>query len=292
MNIAIWGGTGHVARALYYTFSRRGFNCHCYARNLKKAEQCLPSGSFSDFKEFPSGKYDILINGISASAANQRFLFETFEIFDWRMIEFAKDHPSCLCVSISSGSVYNNDFSTPADENTTLTLNPNRIDNNQIYGLIKLTCEQRHRSFYNLPIVDLRLFAFFTRYIDFEQPFFMSDVIKAVKNDNVLVTQADDLYRDYAHPDDFADLIYLCAVKKINDCFDLYSRAPIKKSEILDVFALNFGLRYSTGEGWTSPTGNKANYYSSNKKANVVGYEPKFSSIDVLLTEFDYIINN
>jgi len=291
MNIAIWGGTGHVGRALYHAFNGRGFNCHCYVRNPQKAEKCLPTGSFSDFKEFPSGKYDVLINGISAGVVSERFLFETLETWDWRMIEFAKEHPGCCCVSISSGTVYGDEFSAPADDNMTLSLNPNHVESKQIYGLIKLMCEQRHRAFYDLAIVDLRLFNFFTRYMEFEQPFFMSDVIKAVKNNDILITNTADFYRDFTHPDDFADLIYLCAGKKINACYDLYSSAPVKKSEILTAFARRYGLHYSCGEIWHSLTGNKSQYFSNNKKAGELGYEPKFSSLDVLINETDFIIN-
>jgi nucleoside-diphosphate-sugar epimerase len=291
MNIAVWGGTGHVGRALYYALINKGFNCHTYVRNFEKADRYLPSNSFSGFSEFPSRKYDILINGIAAGAVQERFLFETLEKWDWRLIEFAKEHPKCCCVSISSGAAYGCNFSAPVDDKASMTLCPNHVEKSQIYGLIKLMCEQRHRSFQDLPLVDLRLFAFFTRHMDLEQPFFMSEVIKAVKNDDVLVTQSSDFYRDFTHPDDFAELISLCARKKINAEYDLYSKSPIKKSEILDIFVKRYGLRYSGGEVWQSLTGNKSHYFSNSRKAAELGYEPEFSSFDVLISESDYILS-
>jgi len=292
MNIAIWGGTGHVGRALYHTFSDRGFNCHCYARNPQKAEKYLPSGDFSGFGDFPSRKYDILINVISAGAVEERFLFEALETWDWRMIGYAKENPKCVCVSISSGSAYGNDFSSPAGENAAFTIYPNMVEKSQVYGLIKLLSERRHRAYYDLPLVDLRMFAFYTRYMDFDQPFFMSDVVKALKNNDVLVTQAVDFYRDFAHPDDLADLIILCAEKKMNTVYDLYSKAPVKKSEILSAFEERYGLRHTCGEAWQSLTGSKAMYFSKHKKAAETGYEPKFSSLDVLLNETDFIMKH
>ena len=289
MNIALWGGTGHIGRALQHTFSNRGFNCHSYVRDFEKAEKYLPYGGFSGFKQFPSRQYDILINAIAAGPGHGRQLFKTLEKWDWRMIEFAKEHPKCSCVSISSGAVYGNDFSRPADESSAFTLNPNQVEQSQLYGLIKFMCEQRHRAFYDLPLVDLRLFAFFTRHMDFEQPFFMSDVIKAVQNNEVLATQELDFHRDFSHPEDLADLIYLCAEKKVNAGYDLYSKSPIKKSEILNAFEERYGLRHSCGEVWQSLTGSKGYYFSNNRKAAEIGYEPKFTSLDVLLDEADFI---
>jgi hypothetical protein len=290
MNIAIWGGTGHIGHILYDIFSINGHNCHCYVRNIEKAKSCLPSNGFSSFSQFPSRKYDILINGISAGAVHECFLFETLEKWDWRMIEFAKEHPKCCCVSISSGAAYGRDFYAPADEETSMTLYPNNVEKNQVYGLIKLMCEQRHRSFHDLPLVDLRLFSFFTRHMDLDQPFFLSDVIKAIRNGDVLVTQESDFYRDFTHPDDFADLICLCAEKKVNAGYDLYSKSPIKKSEILDAFAERYGLRYSNGEVWQSLTGNKSHYFSTSRKAAELGYAPKFSSLDVLIGEAGFLL--
>jgi nucleoside-diphosphate-sugar epimerase len=166
------------------------------------------------------------------------------------------------------------------------------MEGSQTYGLIKLLCEQRHRSFRDLPLVDLRLYAFFTRHMDFEQPFFMSDVMKAIRNSETLVTQTVDFYRDFAHPDDFADVIILCAEKKVNAAYDLYSRGPIKKSEILTAFAERYGLRHSCGETWQSLTGSKSHYFSRYEKAAELGYAPRFSSRDVLIGEADAIVKN
>ncbi len=292
MNIAVWGGTGHVGRALYHAFRRRGADCHCYVRDVEKAGRVLPAGDFSHFDAFPSRKYDILLNGIAAGAVQERFLFETLEQWDWRMIRFAEEHPGCCCVSVSSGAVYGGDFSAPAAGDTAVALRPNHMEGGQIYGLIKLLCEQRHRSFRDLPLVDLRLYAFFTRHMDFEQPFFMSDVMKAIRNGETLVTQAVDFYRDFIHPDDFAEAIFLCAAKKVNAAYDLYSRSPIRKSEILAAFAERYGLRHSCGEVWQSSTGSKSRYYSTYHKAAEVGYAPRFSSLDVLTDEADAIVKD
>jgi nucleoside-diphosphate-sugar epimerase len=290
MRIAIWGATGHVGQALCHEAKRRGFKCHGYARDVEKASRLLRDEEYSSFNDFPSRKYDILINAIAAGAASDGALFETLERWDWRMIDYARDNPTCACVSVSSGAVYGGGFSSPAVKETWFPLPPNKIEPGQRYGLVKLLCEQRHRAFSNLLLVDIRLFAFFTRYMDSNQPFFMSDVIKAICKRAPLLTQPSDFVRDFTHPEDFLNLILLCADKKLNGCFDLYSSAPIKKSEIIALFTERYGLKAEYGGSWISATGAKANYFSRNYAAAEIGYEPLHSSKDVLISEADSIL--
>jgi nucleoside-diphosphate-sugar epimerase len=258
---------------------------------MDKASSLLPGGRFSRFEDFPTRNYDVLINAISAGSSEGRALFETLERWDWKMIDFARWHTCRACVNISSGAAYGDIFSSPAEENAVFAVAPNHITPNLRYGLVKFMCEQRHRVFEDLPLVDIRLFAFFTRYIDTDQPFFMSDVVKSIIGRTQLVTNASDFARDFAHPEDFLNLILLCAEKKLNGCFDLYSRAPIKKSEIIALFKERYGLRAEVGASWTSLSGDKANYFSRNRAAEAVGYEPLHDSKDVLLSEADSLIS-
>jgi nucleoside-diphosphate-sugar epimerase len=290
MRIAIWGATGHVGQAMYHEVKRRGFECRGYARDMEKASRLLEDGEYSSFNDFPSRKYDILINAIAAGTTSDGALFETLERWDWRMIDYARDNPTCACVSVSSGAVYGGAFSSPAVKETCFSLSPNKIEPGQRYGLVKLLCEQRHRSFSYLPLVDIRLFAFFTRYMDLNQPFFMSDVIKAICNQAPLMTRPSDFVRDFAHPEDFLNLILLCADKRLNGCFDLYSRAPIKKSEIIALFTESYGLKTEYGGSWISVTGAKSNYFSRNYAAAEIGYEPRHSSKDVIISEAGLMI--
>jgi nucleoside-diphosphate-sugar epimerase len=102
------------------------------------------------------------------------------------------------------------------------------------------------------------------------------------------VTGADNIVRDYIHPKDLFLLIEKCIEKKnINDVFDAYSLKPISKFEILDYFKAEYGLNYKVKDDLkiSAITGTKNNYYSNNKKAQQIGYIPKFASIDCIMHE-------
>lgn len=328
LRIAIWGATGHVGQALLHTAIARGHTVTGYVRDIQKAAGLLPAGSYAPFSAFPfaappwpweaaattgetgtvqqgmpsqaaiissNGKdlpdFDLLVNAIAAEPVADSALFETLERWDWLLIDYAKAHPACCCASISSGAVYGEGFEEPATAGTAFTLQPNQVPPGRRYGLIKLLCEQRHRAFTELSLVDLRLFAFFTRYMDFSQPFFMSDVVRAVQAGHPLVTQPTDFARDFIHPADILQLLLLCVDNHRNACFDLYSTAPIKKSEILELFARRYGLQVQSGGAWTSLTGAKARYYSEDRAAAALGYAPRYSAWQVLEGEMDAILN-
>ena len=76
----------------------------------------------------------------------------------------------------------------------------------------------------------------------------------------------------------------------INDVFDLYSKKPIGKFELLNSLKDNFGLQYEIrpNSGFPSPTGFKKNYYSESRKAKLLGYEPQYSSIETIVNEMKY----
>jgi nucleoside-diphosphate-sugar epimerase len=290
MKIAIWGITGHVGQALYHTAVEKGIECHGYVRDLDKARLLLPQGVYSHFEDFPSKQYDILINAVAAGFVTDALIFDILEHWSRKLLLFSRENPSCVCFNISSGAVYGDNFDTPADDNTSFLLTPNNIKSEQLYGIAKLFCEQRNRANPGLPIVDLRMFAFFTRYMDIRQPFFMSDIIKALLSDDVFETAPNDFERDFIHPSDLLNMILICSEKKNNGCFDLYSCGPIKKSEIIALFEKHYGLKVKYGQAWTSATGTKTKYFSQSRKAAELGYFPVYTSKDILLRETDAIL--
>lgn len=290
--IAILGATGHVGQALFHEAVNRGLVCHGYVRDLLKASNVLPGQICKTTDLLFDNEYDVLINAISANDIRSFVLFETLELWDYKMIEYAKRYPHCCCVNISSGAVYGDTYSNAADDTTSYQIQPNRISPSQYYGLVKLLCEQRHRSLSSLKLVDLRLFAFFTRYIDLSQPFFMSDVINAIKHDRPLVTTKIDFERDYIHPKDFFNLILLCADSGVNASFDLYSKCPVSKSRIIAALKEKYGLSVQAGLTWESKTGIKSKYYSKCRNAEKIGYIPRYTSLDVIMTEAERILKN
>ncbi len=144
-------------------------------------------------------------------------------------------------------------------------------------------------------IVDLRIFGFFSRFIDLNTIFFMSELIKATKNKSTFVTHKENIMRDYVNPSDFYDLIKNCiSNKKLNDEFDVFSKEHVSKFQILQEFSNQFDLKFRLIEQSESIsiTGLKKNYYSLSRKAEKIGYLPQFSSLETILNESILLLEN
>ena len=127
--------------------------------------------------------------------------------------------------------------------------------------------------------------------MDLSSRFLISEIISSIKQNKKLITNEFDFYRDYIHPKDLFSLLKKCINKNtINDVFDLYSKKPIGKFELLDSLKDNFGLQYEIrpNSGFSSPTGFKKNYYSESRKAKLLGYKPQYSSIETIVNEMKY----
>jgi nucleoside-diphosphate-sugar epimerase len=124
----------------------------------------------------------------------------------------------------------------------------------------------------------------------------MSELVKAVKNKTTFYTTSDDIVRDYVTTQDLLSFIKLILQKEhINDYFDIYSKKPVSKKELLESFVETYALEYEVRNDLikNSPTGFKKDYYSTDKKAEVaLGYSPEFSAIEGILREAAYALNN
>jgi len=102
------------------------------------------------------------------------------------------------------------------------------------------------------------------------------------------MTKQTDIIRDYIHPIDLSKLVKACFdVKNINRAFDVSSKKPVGKLEILDFFKKNYELKYEIVEEFAnySETGEKLNYYSKNKIKEIFNFRSKYSSIENIETE-------
>jgi hypothetical protein len=79
----------------------------------------------------------------------------------------------------------------------------------------------------------------------------------------------------------------------MNTSFDLYSKAPIRKFELLELFKQEFGLRYSILDRQIENyrTGVKLNYYSENRSAAGIGFSPNYTSLETVLSESKIILS-
>jgi nucleoside-diphosphate-sugar epimerase len=298
--IAILGATGHIAKNLISNFkSLENYNLFLFARSDEKLNNFLKSLNYSSniekisLNDFTNKKYDAVINCIGISDPGKlknigSEIFRLTEYYDNFILDYLKDNSSCIYINFSSGAAYGTNFSVPADQYKHNEININNIGEKDNYGIVKLYSEAKHRSWENFNIVDLRVFAFFSRYIDLNSKYFITELISCIKTRKEFLTGNNNIVRDYIHPKDLFNLINICInIRKINDAFDVYSLKPATKFEILNYFSANYSLKYKieTGTLGENTTGIKDNYYSINKKAENIGYVPEYSAMDCVISE-------
>jgi nucleoside-diphosphate-sugar epimerase len=303
IKIALLGATSHIAKNLLIEFNKKQlYQLYLFARSPESCVQFQKEHSKSitllvyPFEDFNNHHYDVIINcvgiGDPGKLADQMdAIFTVTEKFDQMIIDYLKFiNDQALYISLSSGAAYNSAFDHPADELSYSKISINNVKPTDYYAVAKVNSEVKHRALSKLNIVDLRIFVFFSRYIALDSKFLMTQIIACLRSKTRLKTSADNIIRDYVHPKDLIKLIELCIEKnKINEVFDVYSLKPIEKFGILQCFSEKFGLQYEVtyNHTITSATGNKLNYYSTNRKAESIGYKPRISSLDCLIGEYD-----
>jgi len=306
--IAILGSPSHIAKGLINNFLQDGeFSLDLYTRSSDKVrsflshigkspgKNCVIHNGYRDFLE-PS--YDVLINCVGVGTfkklrGDYAQYFTVTEEYDNLAIKYLQDRPDTLYISFSSGAVYGRELSAPADENAANCIHVNHITTNDYYAIARLNAETKHRAFGNLRIVDLRVFSYFSRFIDLEDGYFITEVLDCILRNKVLMTDDVNMVRDYIHPQDLFSMILKCMdAGKINAAFDAISAKPVEKMEILDYFSSIYGLKYEIGRTLShfSATGAKNIYCSSYNSAASIGYRPAFSSMDAIKEEAKYIV--
>jgi len=189
--------------------------------------------------------------------------------------------------------VYGREFLAPAQESSAYTICANHISSADYYAIARLNAEAKHRAFKNLNIVDIRIFSYFSRFIDLDQGYFITELLGALLNKKTLMANSINFVRDYIHPQDLYSLITKCiAAGKLNLALDAGSAKPVEKKEILDYFSAQYGLKCQLSEsiGPASATGEKKIYCSDYKNAAQIGYSAQFSSLEALQQEAKYIL--
>lgn len=298
--LAILGATGHIGKALSHRLSfERGFDVFLFARSPDRLERFIheidAGNKFTVYpiSSFGQHHYDVVINcvgiGKPSAVANAGWeIFRVTEEFDDLILNYLKANMETLYINISSGAVYGKNFFRPVSDETKSTFDINSICTDDYYSLAKIASEAKHRALPEMNIVDLRVFAFFSRFIDIESGFLITEIMKCIKSGAQLMTTAENIVRDYVSSEDLLNLIILCIKKKkINDFFDVYSRAPITKMELLRYLHKNFGLKFKIQKNLSmaTPTGAKRAYYTKSTKAAILGYAPTHSSLSCIVQE-------
>lgn len=160
-------------------------------------------------------------------------------------------------------------------------------------AIARLNAEAKHRSLPSLRIVDLTIFSYFSRFADLTDGYFITETIDSILKGRMLITDPNDMVRDYLHPDDLFDLVVRCIeVREINRAFDAISSRPVSKNELLDFLRAAYGLIYlrENTNVLDSATGAKSIYCSAFHGAASIGHIPCFSSLDTIRDESKQIL--
>ena len=308
MRIAILGATSQIAKDLILSFHRHGnHELTLYARRPVVVAQWLERvgvenqyavAEFAAFSE--EEEFDVLLNfvgvGNPAQAASMgATIFDVTLQYDEMALSYVRQHPTCRYFFLSSGAAYGSSFDTPADENTKSVIAINNLQAQDWYAVAKLHAECRHRSLPHLPIVDIRVFNYFSHTQDMTARFLITDILRAIRNKAVFLTSGDSVVRDFLHPADFYQLVsVLLMAPASNAVIDCYSLAPIDKFALLNAMQEEFKLKYEITQvtSGVNATGRKPHYYSLNTRAADFGYQPAFTSIQGVLQESKQILDS
>jgi len=301
MRIAVLGATSQIAKDLVQLFAERSSHeLALYARRPDVVAQRMTrvglAGRYAvaDFAAFgPDEHFDAILNFVGVddparAAAMGATIFDVTLKYDELALYYVRQHPDCRYLFLSSGAAYGSSFDEPVDENTKAVVPINNLKPQDWYGVAKLHAECRHRALAHLPIVDIRVFNYFSHTQDMDARFLMTDIVRAIRDKSVLKTSADYIVRDFIHPSDFFSLVkVILAAPATNAVVDAYSKAPIDKPSLLAALQEKFGLQYETVQtgAAVNATGSKPHYYSLNTQAADFGYRPSSTSLDGIILE-------
>lgn len=305
--IAILGATSQIARDLIVSFSgAEDKRLHLFARRPDVVKDWLASVGLSgyypidDFSGFAKHGFDAVINFVGVgnpaqTVAMGRSIFDITLSFDEMVLDYLQTHPHCRYLFLSSGAVYGTGFNEPVNRDTPARVAINNLSQHEWYGVAKLYAECRHRARPEWPIIDIRVFNYFSRTQDLSARFLITDILRAIRDGTVLATSPDYIVRDFLHPSDFYQLVHaLLSAPAANVAIDCYSLAPVDKPSLLKAMQGEFGLRYEMTGAPTSvnATGNKPHYYSLNTRAADFGYTPRLTSLEGVLLETSELITS
>ena len=300
MDIAIMGGSSHIARNLIVRFGARTTDrLTLFCRDKRPVDAFLRryvSGGrttvVEGYGDFLTRRFDAVIDCVGAGTPgspgfNPANWFDTLQKFDDLALEYLRRvNPQAALITFSSGAVYGSRTPGPFGDGTMYQVDVNAPATEDFYALSRLYAEAKHRAHGELRIADLRVFAFYSRFVDPDAGYFMTDVLKALLRGEELVTTPRDMVRDYIAPDDLFDAVRFClGQNRINRAFDLRSVTPAGKFDILEHFKERFGLRWRFAGVPASPNGDKPVYCSQSTALENAGFRPRLTALEGLTEE-------
>jgi nucleoside-diphosphate-sugar epimerase len=302
MRIAILGATSNIAQDLLESFGDKdGHEWVLFARRPETVRKWLDRlglvqrHSIAEYANFGEDhQFDAIINFVGVGNPAQAIkmgasIMELTLQFDALALNYVGQHPHCRYIFLSSGAAYGSNFEEPVDETSNAVFAINNLAAQDWYGVAKMHAECRHPSLAHLPIVDIRVFNYFSYSADIEARFLITDILRSIREGSILQTSKENIFRDYIGPNEISQLIQRVFQAPIrNAAIDCFTLEPIDKISLLSRMQSEFGLKYELVEQQTGlvATGRKLHYYSNSRKASdLFEYTPQVTSLDVVLQQ-------
>ena len=305
MRIAIFGANSQIAKDLLLSFSKKkNYEFSLFVRNVGLLKKWINNKNLNEnyqvqeYSNFNNNqKYDLIINfvGIGDPAKVQEMgnnIFKITEKYDEMVLKYLKCNKETRYIFLSSGAVYGGDYKYPVNKDALATIDINNLAVTDWYAIAKLYAEAKHRSLPNLFIVDVRVFNYFSHTQSMNARFLITDIIHAIKNKEVFKTSSENIARDFITPPDFYNLIRtIIDFKPINIALDCYTKSPVSKFDLLNGLKSEIGLDYEVENGIdiVNATSIKSNYYSLNKAAKSINYNPENTSLEGIIQEIGFL---
>lgn len=307
MKIAIIGATSQIAKDMIakfedehalLLFSRKPTQVKAYMERL-----CYTNYLSFDYNVLDGRQFyvDAVINFVGAGdparvGEMKDAIFDVTKKFDNIAMQFLR-RPETKYIFISSGAAYGGTFDQPARYGEKVTY-PQEITPKHYYGLAKWITEIRHRTLFKKHIVDLRLFNYISRTMPLHTKFMVTEMLNAIERQRTTdatpyAVDNTEIWRDFIGPDDLFNLIdCILSAPGFNGVVDAYTQAPIDKHTLLDELHKRYGLCFAFIERIVqAPTGVKPKYYSENYTASKLGYQPRYTSLETIFKEADYLLD-
>jgi nucleoside-diphosphate-sugar epimerase len=218
-------------------------------------------------------------------------IFSITNKYDQLALRFLR-RPNTKYIFISSGAAYGDAFDiAPAGLDTKVTF-PTSPQPQHYYGLAKHQAEVRHRTLRDKNIVDVRVFNYISGTQDINLNFMAMNMIRSVKNNEVMPVNMMNPTRDFIGPEDLGHLLTQILISPgANGALDCYTRGLITKNTLLDYMQRDYGMRFEiTDPTFVMPTGLKPFYYSLNRTAEQFGYSPRYDSWENIKRAADILL--
>lgn len=300
LKVAVLGATGYIGRSLVHSLSIASVDVTPVSRDISKAVSVFseynivsPSAPIN-YDTFLNKGFDVVVNvaGMGSPSKlkdNPEAVLYITEEMDRLLFNYLNLHQEAQVFNISSGVVYGFSSGKIITKDSLAVFSPNNISSVNFYSLAKLTSEAKHRAKPGFNIIDLRVYSFFSQFVDSKDKFLMSEIVDSLENNMELETNGEDIVRDFCNADQLIDIMnFLLEHGKRNDVFDVISKQPITKFELLDLLCKTRGLKYIITNGdKSSVTGVKNTYCSDGERLKELGYKPTLDSLSIIEIELE-----